>query len=302
MPIEFPCRSCGSPQSRAEHTAGQPGRCESCGASWVIPYRSQPLAPTVNPYAATESTIAVTAQVRPPLRPTLIAVGDVWDRSWRLFQQQFVPLVRLTCTYTLLFLVPFGFVIAIEMYLQQSGAAPSLQHLVQFAILPFSSAFGVFISVGWTRVMLAVARGQPIQFAQMFDAGDVFWRLYGFNLLFGLAGTAVPLVANSLAYEVPVISLGLQMPYHVGMALFWLIYGQYLYLVADRNFKLGESLNASRIITRGNRVTVFLVMLLSVALVVAGFMFCFAGALFTVPLAGLLQVVAYLLMTGEETA
>ena len=81
-----------------------------------------------------------------------------------------------------------------------------------------------------------------------------------------------------------------------------LMFSQFLYLIVDRNMGIVESLEVSAQITRGNKVTIFLLWFVSLGLVLAGFLMCCVGLIFTGPLVNLMWVVAYLAMTGQPTA
>ncbi|MFH1267212.1 MAG: hypothetical protein ABIK89_15900 [Planctomycetota bacterium] len=63
-----------------------------------------------------------------------------------------------------------------------------------------------------------------------------------------------------------------------------------------------ESIELSMKVTQGNKLTLFLLGIVSFGLILAGFLMCCVGVIFTAPLATLMGVVAYLAMTGQPTA
>lgn len=298
--LEFPCPRCQTAQQQPEHTAGQPGRCTSCGASIVIPWRSQPLAPEVNPYATTHvEATPKTHTARPVIEPSAVDLGRAWRDTWRVFGQQLGPILGVSCAYLITAMLPYGLAIAIDSWLQENANELG-KLIVELIVTGLITLVQAFVNVGWIRVLLDASRGERIELGELFEGHDVFARLLPVQLLLGALGYGVSKVADSWAADDPLISLALQMPYL--MVLLWLslIYGQYMVLIADRRLGVLESLRVSRELTRGNRFAIFLLSLASGVLAMAGALLCGVGLIFTVAPSLLLHTIAYLQMTGEQ--
>ena len=77
--------------------------------------------------------------------------------------------------------------------------------------------------------------------------------------------------------------------------MFWPSY----YLVLDGRSSVFESFALAYNITEGNRVTTFLLWLLSVAVIIIGLMALCVGVIFAAPLVAMLWATAYLMMSGQ---
>ena len=110
-----------------------------------------------------------------------------------------------------------------------------------------SVVFQAWITGGQIRYMLQIARGEPARIEVLFSGGDVFWPVLGGTLLLGLA-----IIFGLLLLIVPGIILAL-------------MFGQTLYLIVDRRMPVFEAFGVSRQIMIGNKLTLFLMILVSVA-------------------------------------
>lgn len=101
-----------------------------------------------------------------------------------------------------------------------------------------------------------------------------------------LQGATFGAIIGGLICLVPLIILGL-------------IFSQSQFLIVDRDVGSIESLRLSLQITRGNKVSLFLLGILGGLIVIAGIFACCIGLLFALPLVYLFMTTAYLAMSGQ---
>jgi uncharacterized membrane protein len=81
-----------------------------------------------------------------------------------------------------------------------------------------------------------------------------------------------------------------------------LTYFPYYFLIPDQGLGPLESLRVSKQITNGNRLTIFLLGLLTIPVGLISVLLCCVPFLFTLPFIMLTATVAYLQMAGQVTA
>jgi uncharacterized membrane protein len=82
-----------------------------------------------------------------------------------------------------------------------------------------------------------------------------------------------------------------------------LVFSQFTYLIVDRNAGPIDSLKMSADVTRGNRLTIFLIWLAFGAASFGLILFtCGLGMFVVMPVGSLLWAIMYLAMTGQRTA
>lgn len=261
-----------------------------------------------NPYASpadyTLGTPAdyATAAAR-DIVPTQIEFGDVLTRTWELFKQQWgMALVLLL----LGFLINLGVSVI-------CGFIPFIGGII-------SGVFSLWINIGVALGMLKLARGREAEVGDLFTGGPYLVRVLLGSILVGLMvlGSfgiffAPALVALLLALQggdlAVIISAGvlLGLACSIPATILSLMFGQFFYLILDRDAGIIESLSLSAQVMSGNKLIVFVIHLLvfvgSVLLIV---LTCGLGILvvpFVVPpFAALLKAIIYLRVTGQPTA
>src|SRR5262249_17446876 len=101
-------------------------------------------------------------------------------------------------------------------------------------------AINCYIQAGLNRLLLKVARGEPVEISEMFSAGRYFWRFLLANLLF-----TIMLYLGLVLLIVPGIFVGI---------IFWPI----MYLIVDRDLAVIEAFRRAAELTSGNYMTTFL--------------------------------------------
>lgn len=337
MPIDFRCPQCNKLLRTPDGSAGKHAKCPQCGLEVVIPapvaavpagragnpLRS-PAVPTPDVDAGCEYQLRGAPNIPPPIsaghgQPGMRAEGaadnpfqasqvmsvgladelgfeghhrlemvftkidpiDVLRRTWNIFKKRFVEcvvafLVVLLATFILyLLILAVGIVFAIVV---DPGLAILLGVLVMIP-LPY------YLMAGVHRFHLNVARGYSGALGDLFSGGR-----YILPLLFG--GLIFSILAN-LGFMLLVI------PGIFVVLVLW----PYALLIVDRNMDAISALGKAAEITKGNRISVFLVGLLCfVIALVVGLFTLGLGIVVIGPFVTLAMHVTYLMMTGQRLA
>ncbi len=246
--------------------------------------------------------------------PTQIAMGEVMSSAWTIFKQQMgmciATMVIAALVYiagqVLLQVVMVGF-----MFLGIEMGDAGIAVIIIVTALAYLGTFVVqtLVMLGWLRIMLAVARGEPADLGQLFKSGRWLFRACVANFLIGilmlvflygpiLAGIGI---ANVLGADEGIMMLIVFPVAFVVGILMMTVLSQVLPLIVDQDMGALESLRTSVSITSGNRGQLFLLGVVGVLLYMLGFLACGIGALFTVPYLAVLFAVTYLRMTGQAT-
>lgn len=133
----------------------------------------------------------------------------------------------------------------------------------------------IFLSLGVTRIGLNLVSGKDVKVSMLFGEGNKLLRAIGASILFGLM-----VCLGLILLIVPGIYLALR-------------YGQFLTAIVDRDLGILEAFDYSSSITANNRLLLFGLGLLSILIVLVGFVACGVGLIFTIPVAELGLFVAY---------
>jgi hypothetical protein len=181
--------------------------------------------------------------------------------------------------------------------------------LIQF----FGIVIQVWLGIGQARAYLKIARGEPVAFEEIFQGGRYLLTTILASIIFILILLA-PIMIAVVASTAGMVALGNQSV--GGIAVFlvtstlagiFFIYVSsrlvvYYYLIIDRNAGVFDSLRQSWRLCRNSVFTIVLVFVVQFAIILAGFLALCVGAIFAIPLAGLLLPVTYLALTGTTAA
>ncbi len=280
-PIEPPSAGAGRESPFAGGAAPSPG-AES-------PFGPGAAADAENPYASpSDYTVggAGAAAIAEPgaFKPTPIDAGDVFGRAWTIYKDKWPICVGAAMIPGIINWVAGQVVNVTQVVLEQSGTEPPVAMAIWGFMLFATQLFAIWLGIGQGLVFLNVARGREASLGDLFRGGPYFLTILLASILFSLI-----YFGGLLLLIVPGI-------------IFALMFSQFYYLILDRNVGVLESLSLSREVTYGNKLMIFLVALIQIALIFAGLMLCCIGVIATAPLASLMWAVAYLAMTGQRTA
>ncbi len=311
MPIEFRCNQCGKLLRTGDDTAGMQAKCPSCSAVVPIPSDAAPASgASVEPHAAgmTSSPVAPpppppgadpdnpyqspgvypTTPAGPPppgnFQPTVIDFGDIFSRSWTIFQDQWgMSLLVLFLVFLFNQIAGNGLSYG-GLFLGRAVGSPILAEGLSWLGMIMGLLLNIWIGIGQAVVFLNIARGDPVEIGQLFTGGPYFPRILGASIIATFA-----LVLGFALLIVPGVFL---------ILMFWPFY----WLIIDRNVGVFDSFQLARQVTDGNKATVFLLMIVMLALTLVSAIPCGLGLLVTIPFFNVMWPVMYLAMTGQATA
>lgn len=333
------CPECGLvmaiPESEATPAAPSPtdaGRQgpEGPGAE-PVPGSPSPFAPGIppppapgkeeNPYASpadhTYASPVIHRHGASALRPTAIDFGDVLGRTWRVFQDQ----LGISVGVFLLFLVVAGGfffgMVRVQRELAFALRDPVAYVLARACLEIVGWLFNTWIGIGLAICFLKIARGQPVRVGELFAGGRYFLTVVLAAVLLTLMLMGVMMLCTMLAVLVAVVFavqqvgpapfllliLGGGLLALVPLIVLALMFALYQYLIIDCGAGVIESLHLSMQLTSGNKLTMFLIFL--VTGVLGGLLVlctCGLGILLVGPYLTLLLAVMYLAMSGQPTA
>jgi len=272
------------------------------------PYRLPGEPGEPNPYAAPSADLAapdepffLTGSAHPILP---FSIDSVLSRSWAIYKDQ----MGLTIA-----LVIGGY--GINWVVQTAGSlmtgvvaagnpAPAAILAAQAVVMAASMVFSYWLVAGQALGLLNLARGRRAEFADLFRGGPYLLRFLLGLLLVALAALAVAALfvapvaglvyalgpnssgAIGIAVAAGLVGVVLLIVFSVRISLF-------TYALVDQNLGALDAVRASVELTRGHALEVFALLLIAGVIGVAGFLACLVGAVFTLPLATLIPVVAY---------
>lgn len=306
MPIEFRCPKCSRLLRTKDDTAGKQAKCPECGTVVQIPATPgaapaaddllaglapsdlgrPPVPPAENPYQAPTATSPVMHRVAPSgdIRPTRVALGDIYSRSWAIYKNALGMCLGVMVTF---YVITYAFQFLMQMIMVAvTTQAPSQEMVITATVFTglVNWLFGIWLGAGQANFFLKTARGDDAKFADLFSGGRWFVPIAVASLLYGLI-----FMVGLILLIVPGIILALML-------------SQYYLLIIDRDAGIIDSLQQSREIMRGNKLTLFVMGLSWMGLGILGLLACGIGLLFVMPFIALMYPVFYLGVTGQPTA
>ncbi len=172
-----------------------------------------------------------------------------------------------------------------------------------FGAVVVNHVVGVYFSIGFARMGLAIVRGEPPSFGHLF-AGKGLGRFLGLSIALAAPGWLGPaLEIVGAAFQAPglhEVAAWWGLVWLLPAALIWLPLSQAMYFVFDKGMTPGQAVRASIAATRGKRVGIFLASLLAGLIGVSGVLGCCVGLVATVPLAMMVFPVMYARLTGQD--
>lgn len=253
-----------------------------------------------------------------------LELSKVLNVGFEAYKDNLGPLVGVTAVgFGLVMALYFVLVLAIMVIAFIVGAIAGQNGDAEGFVLPIMIASAVLGYVGYLvaftwyllgtiRYSLALLRYGEADFGLVFSAGPWLARGVGAQFLYFLATTAIQagitlpvLLATDAFGDVEKVQMATNLgslistPLTITLFLYW---GLYLFAIVDQDAGVFSSFSRSAQITKGSRLSLFVVMLLMGVTSMVGFCACGIGALFSLPLAGMWFSASYLDMIGELDA
>ena len=320
MPITFNCQQCNKQLRVSDKHAGSRAKCPQCQcimripSADAIPSSADPLfapapaaeqpkpdtsanpfstpATSANPFSTPATSAnpysAPTTPIKKPIAgfaggrivPTAVEFGDIINYSWQVWKDN----LGLLFAVTLVVSVISGALRAVQevvVGILSSQGQMEVALAAMLGIIFLSNLVTTFLGIGQVQIVLKLLRRQQASFGDLFGGGPLFLRTFGATLLFGLAA-----FVGFLLLFVPGILLVL---------FFWPFY----YLVVDGKAKAIESFSMALSIAKPNVGSSLLLALVSMGIMLVGFMAFCVGILFAAPLVSTMCGAAYLMMSGQ---
>ncbi|MBC8126819.1 MAG: DUF4339 domain-containing protein [Gloeobacteraceae cyanobacterium ES-bin-144] len=256
----------------------------------VFPMVNSPLASATgasNPYAASQSSLT-----EQPMDAGLgvdeiihgsepIDVGACVKRGFELTKREFGTIILVGLVYFGVSMgVGFVFGLLQGVYgvvAGQSGAAQSQTVPIALTVVTqlVTQVLSIFLQLGLCRVGLNLVSGKTASVGMLFGEGHKLLRTIGASIIFGFA-----VVIGLVLLVFPGIYIAIR-------------YGQYMNAIVDRDLGIMDAFAYSSSITTNNRVSLFLLYLLCMAIIIAGMLACGVGLIFAAPVAWLGMMVSY---------
>jgi uncharacterized membrane protein len=246
----------------------------------------QPAPDPSNPYAAPQSAWHEPAPITGGTLEEIIPGSDPIDvvqcvtRGFELTKRNFgmillVGVVYFTVSFAFNFIV--GMVGGLVMAAVQPSQPANNEAMILFTVIVqiLIMLFSLYLALGMTRVGLNFVSGKEVTVGQLFGEGGKLPRMIGASILYYLM-----VFVGLLLFVVPGIYLAIRYMY-------------FQMAIVDRNMGVLESLTYSSSITTNNRLNLFLLGLLSLAIVIAGFLALVVGLIFACPVVWLAMLAAY---------
>ena len=300
MPIEFHCTSCDRLLRTGDDTAGKQAKCPECGAIMLIPASTPPGAfshgapPPPPPGSVPAPYPSSAGRPRRPITPSKLDLSVVFSRSWAMFQPNLGTGI-LAC------LICWGITFAANM---ACSFIPFIGSLISMGVQ-------IWIGIGLALYFLKLARGQMVEFDELFKGWPFFLKILLGSLLLGAiflgatAVCAVPLLLIGLVFSPEAaIVLGIAgAVIGVGVATYFgLVFSQYYYLVIDRDMDVIEAFKLSKELMEGNKLTLFGIQIVASLITIVALIPCGMGLIIAAPFFALMWAAIYLIVTGQPLA
>lgn len=282
---------------------------------------------TWNPYQAPGGTGAGLSYEHLPGEHELghrrIRVGDVLETTWRVYRANPGPsiIAMLAAGAIYVGVMLFFWIVLIGVMAAGAGGAPGNEILVFGLQMIFGLGFSIlmlWLFLGLAAYYIALVRGERPELGMVFAGGSHLLPALGASVLlyigvniltFAVACPLGILVAMLTGFAAgggndPTGGIVAMMVVIYGTvfliyALVGMFFGQYGFLIVDRNAGAIQSLTESVQIMRGNKLAYLGILFIGSLVNALGAMLCGVGMIFTMPYLFLLLVVTYLSITGQ---
>lgn len=265
-----------------------------------------------NPYqpAAAVSTAGQTVSIG-AFRIGQRSVEEIFGATWAIFKERWGAIVGIFVLTTIASIGVFVFSAIVNAAATKFIGEPVagiINVATSFVTIPLS----IWLYLGLTRVVLAVARDQPSPMNDVFAPAIIFFRFFGGGILATLAiggvmaiiiaiGAGLAFLIGPEAMMFGVLGLGLLIVLPLLIASYWLLWS-WPFVVADGQTNWLDAFRVAQKITMQNKLTSLLLLVLTAALGLGGVLACYVGQIVTTPLTTLMMAVGYLMITTQPIA
>jgi uncharacterized membrane protein len=271
-----------------------------------------------NPYAATVAAGRSSFQwksVGPgDLIHSRIDFGELFTRGWELFTRQLGMGVLLGLIFIGIGIASMIVSVPLAIARQYATGDAPLSIGVYVAELVFGIILGALMMCLSIHFGLKVARGNPAPLNKLFDIGEHYPKMLGLYVpltlisLISRLGAGIPfgmLTTGDASVQTGALAalVLVGVPAIVLSTVLQLMFCLSAYLLVDRRMGVFESMNASMHFMRGNKLTVFLCMLVGMCVGFAAICCTLGiGFVFAIPCFSIWGAVIYLMATGQPIA
>lgn len=292
MPIEFVCPNCEQMLRVPDDAAGKSARCPVCSVVNAIP--ATVILPTEESPHSFSDDVPEQPYESPDALPQdddfLANVDDHYDRFEKL-----EPLTALSLAgprfsgnaglligahlaqWAILFLLDVATIVVVERLQNMIGETKPVVLAMQFV----SVIIRLFLWLGLLRIHLDVARGLKPQFNQLFSGGR--------HLLSAILAGIVCFVLTAIGFVLLIIP-GIFISLSLWTCMFFIV---------DRNVGISEAIELAWQHAAGNRLASLMLLVLNVGIMFFGLLACGVGILVAGPFLGVVNAIAYLMITRQ---
>jgi len=302
MSIQFACGRCGKLLTTRDEAAGKSAKCPECQAITTVPGGARAGAGRPDAQQSSSREWHASQSANNPFQspgsppetasatayesfgePSPVEIGDVWKIAWARFTDN-IGVCLAAFLFPLAMNITLWFaslaIVLVTNSLQGREAANAAYSILNLV----TSLVSIYLVIGQRVVMLNAARGNEARFSDLFAHPMLALKVAAGWLLL-----VVAIVITAITIVGPFIVL----------LMFW----PYAYIMIERNPSIGKAFSLAYETTRGNRLSVLgLAVVTWLCSTAAALVSCGLGLLVIIPVTMLVFPVAYLIMTGRRSA
>lgn len=203
------------------------------------------------------------------------STGDILGRSWSIFKQRWTQIFGVGVLYMVLSSIASGLPALFQN--ADSQVATVVSSLV-------AQVLSLFLSIGITKIVLAIVRQQEVNIADMFSGGKYLLQYFLGSLVVGIIT-----MVGFLLLIVPGIIWSLK-------------YMFVLYLIIDENMDFSKAMKESEVMTKGIKWQLLVFGLALMGVNMLGMIPLFLGLFITIPVTSLASFVLYDVLRKQALA
>ena len=279
------------------------------GADPLSPFQNTGTSPTsggeVNPYAsAPRAASTLSPKVLAEIVPTWGDLGFCISHGFAMWQKNFGLLLGVFAT-----ILGLNYLFQILLQVTVGGLAnvgPEVAFTVGGVVWLIGYVFQTWLGAGGIKIACDLARGQRAEYSDLFGQGNKILRLIAFNLLYlipfaALAGILFLAIGGDVRGNEAIFAVGALVLVLLAVVVALLAWPA-MYLIVDRNMKLGEAIPKSIAIGSKNAILAIPLFIVAGLASASGIIACFIGVIATMSIGQMMIAAGYLNMSGQLKA